>query len=384
LNLKQKQSLDAYVGLPLIYLHIVMARVMGFVLRRNHKITNPPKEICIIKLLGFGSVVMASDAIYSIKAKYPQATLSIICSKSIEEGIRSLKLFEKVMVVDDTNIFYLLISTFKIVVQQLFVHRLWIADLEVYSKLTGILSLWTMALNRFGFYFNQVAFRYNLYTHKVYFNATINVEDNYSEIVKAMGVTDFVSFTIPGFAPRKVGSNYEFIALNNTCSEFAQERKLTEAQLVAICLWIISNTPYKVALLGAPSDAGNNQSLIANSGLEVDRVVNFAGVYAFNDYYRFLYDKCALMVTIDSAPLHIANKLNIPNLSIWGPTSPQSRINTNGENLYIYQAVTCSPCAHFVDNLPCNGDNFCIKDIAIGDITNSIQHILNNHSLKIG
>lgn len=361
-----------------------MARTMGFLLRRNHKISLPPKEICIIKLLGFGSVVMASDAIYSIKAKYPQAALSIICSKGIEEGIRSLKLFDKVMVVDDTNFFSLLGSAFRILGRQLFIRRLWIADLEVYSKLTGILSLWTMALNRFGFYFNQVAFRYNLYTHNVYFNTTINVEDNYGEIVKAMGVTDFVPFTIPGFAPRKGGKNYGYIAMNNTCSELAQERKLTEAQLIQICDWIITHTPYKVALLGAPSDAAGNLALIKNSRLAADRVVNFAGVYAFDDYYRFLYDECAMMVTIDSAPLHIANKLNIPNLSIWGPTSPQSRIDTTSDNLFIYQAVKCSPCAHFVDKLPCKGDNFCIKEIALSSITSSIQHILNDSHIKNG
>ena len=298
MNLKQKQFLDTYIGLPLIYLHIAIARFLGFVLRRNHNIKQQPGEICIIKLLGFGSIIMASDAIHSLKLKYPQARLSIICSKSIEGGIRSIHLFEKVYVIDDRNFFRLLSSSFLTVLQLQRRRRLWIADLEVYSKLTGILSSWTLALNRFGFYFNQVPFRYNLYTHNVYFNTVINVEDNYEQMVRAMGVTDILPYTIKGFPPRNTRRQYTYIAVNNTCSELARERKLTDKQLADICTWITLYTPYKVALLGAPSDREANEMIIRQYNLDSNLVVNIAGKYAFEDYYRFLYDTCAMMLTI--------------------------------------------------------------------------------------
>ncbi len=376
MNLKQKQFLDTYIGLPLIYLHIVLARFLGFVLRRNHKIGQSPKEICILKLLGFGSIVMASDAIYSLKLRYPEAKLTIICSRSIESGIRSIHLFDAVYVIDDRNFFNLLRSSLAIVFKLLPRRRVWIADLEVYSKLTGILSLWTSALNRFGFYFNQVAFRYNLYTHNVYFNTVINVEDNYEQMVREMGVANIQPYTIKGFPPRKPGRTYAYIAVNNTCSELARERRLTDKQLLDICNWITLSTPYKVALLGAPSDKQANENLIAQSSLDPNRVLNIAGKYELEDYYRFLYDECAMMLTIDSAPLHIANKLNIPNVSIWGPTSPQSRIDLDTANLHIYQAVKCSPCAHFVDKLPCNGDNFCINTLSTETISQKIKELI--------
>jgi ADP-heptose:LPS heptosyltransferase len=376
LNLKQKQFLDRYIGFPLIYLNILLARFLGFLLRRNHGIQNHPKEICIIKLLGFGSVIMASDAIYSLKLKYPEARLSIICSKGIEQGIRSIHLFEKIYVIDDSNFFRLLGSSIGTIFKLMVKRKLWVADLEVYSKLTGTLSLWTRAINRFGFYFNQVPIRYNLYTHNVYFNTVINVEDNYEELVRAMGVTDFQSYTIKGFPPRQPGKHYSFIAINNTCSELAQERKLTNGQLYEICEWINTNTSYRIALLGAPSDMAANDKFISDYKLDKDAVVNCAGKYEFEEYYRFLYDECAIMITIDSAPLHIANKLNIPNISIWGPTSPQSRINLDSGNEFIYLAVKCSPCAHFVDKLPCGGDNFCIKNMTTDLISQKIKTLL--------
>jgi ADP-heptose:LPS heptosyltransferase len=119
-----------------------------------------------------------------------------------------------------------------------------------------------------------------------------------------------------------------------------------------------------------------NDKFISDYKLDKDAVVNCAGKYEFEEYYRFLYDECAIMITIDSAPLHIANKLNIPNISIWGPTSPQSRINLDSGNEFIYLAVKCSPCAHFVDKLPCGGDNFCIKNMTTDLISQKIKTLL--------
>src|SRR5690606_471344 len=111
--------------------------------------------------------------------------------------------------------------------------------------------------------------------------------------------------------------------------------KLSEKQLQAICEWIIHNTNYKIALLGAPMDKANIDKFIYDY-FKNDDIQNLAGKYELSSYFKFLYDHCALIITIDSAPLHFANKLNIPNISIWGPTAPQTRIDLQSGNIAIY------------------------------------------------
>jgi ADP-heptose:LPS heptosyltransferase len=308
--------------------------------------------------------------------QYPGTRLSVICGKGISAGIRSLKLFDHVYVVNDDNFITMVSSAARLLLQLQRRSKLWIVDLEPYSKITGILSSWTFAINRFGFYFNQVAFRYNLYTHKVYFNTVINVEDNYKQMAIALGAPAIQPFTIPGYPLRTARKKYSYIAINNTCSELARERLLTAAQLKYICNWILEHTQYKIALLGAPNDKDSLDQFINSNNLHTNVVINIAGKYSFEDYYAFLYDECVAMITVDSAPLHIANKLNIPNLSIWGPTAPQSRIDTTNKNTYLYLGVTCSPCTHFVDNLPCNGNNFCIKNISNNLIVAELKKLL--------
>lgn len=375
MNLKTKQWIDTFIGMPLVHINRLLAKLLGKILNRNHSVQNTPDEICIIKLLGFGSVIIASDAIFSIKQKYPQSKLSIVCSQGLADGVESLNLFDKIYVIQDISLFQTFTSSIKIISNLQRVKKLWTIDLEVYSKLTSIFSLWMLAQNRFGFYFNQVTFRNNLNTHNIYFNTVIHVEQNYWRMANALDAEKLEKFIIPNFIKRNYHEGLQTIAINNTCSDLSLERKLTEKQLYDICEWILQKTSFKIVLLGAPSDKQTMQDYTEKYFPRNNRIENIAGKYAFRDYYTYLYNNCLLMITIDSAPLHIANKLNLPNLSIWGPTRPANLIDTDTDNEYIYLHASCSPCVHQTDELPCGGDNFCIKNITLLEITSKLQNL---------
>jgi ADP-heptose:LPS heptosyltransferase len=369
-SLKQKQYIDTAFGLPLLLVNKFFAVILGRLLFRNHALNRPPKKIIIIKMLGLGSVIMAADALVSIKKKYPASSFEIICSESIEAGIRSLKLFDKVHIIKDSS--YLQIAQSSIqVISSFWFKRCWIIDLEVYSKLSSLLSLWTLAVNRFGFYFDEVNFRNNINTHNVFFDTQSGVIENYNRMAKEAGVTTFERYLIEGYESRSAQQKYSYIAINNTCSELARERLLTPEQLKNICLYILQNTTYKIALLGAPNDRVKMDEyieFIGESGVE-----NYAGTFQFSDYYNFLHQHCKLIITVDSAPLHIAQKLGLPTLSIWGPTTPQSRIITDDSNQIIFHQAPCSPCAHISGELPCKGNNFCIKEITPAEIITKLK-----------
>jgi ADP-heptose:LPS heptosyltransferase len=378
LNLKSKQLIDTYLGIPLIFLNRIIAIIFGALLRRNHSVKNKtPDHIIIIKMLGFGSVILASDSILAIRKKYPLAQLHIVCSESIAEGIASLQLFDSILIINDTSFWDVIISSFKNLRVIWRKSNRWIIDLEVYSKLTSLFSLWTMSYNRVGFYFNDVAFRYRLNTHNVYFNNVVNVEENYKRMAEALDAEVDEIFKLPGFAPRSNTNQYEFVSINNTCSELSPERKLTPVQLKFICEWILLNTSFSIALMGTKDDYEVHEDFIqTNFSNNSQRIYNYCGKFNLPEYFHFLYNNSKILMTIDSAPLHIANKLNVPNISFWGPTSPESRIYNSAMNEFIYMSVSCSPCAHQTDVLPCGGNNFCISTISNQNIVESMQRML--------
>ncbi len=378
MNLKSKQLIDSVVGMPAVIIHLIFARVLGFLLRRNHSIEKEPRIILFIKIMGLGSVFLASDAILAIKKKYPGAKLVLVCKDSMEPGLKSLNLFDEFWVVNDNNLLKLIAQSFAIFFKAWGIKRLWVVDLEVYSKLTTIFSLWTFAINRFGFYLNEAAFRMNLNTHNIYFNQFCLVEENYNKLALELGAVVDQRFYFPSFPNRthNAKSVYEFVAINNTCSELGQERKCPNDLLKGISDWILKNTSYNIAYLGAPSDKDEVECFVQKyySG-EEKRVFNYAGHFSFEKYYRFLYDSCKVVVSIDSAPLHIAKKLGVPTLSIWGPTAPATRIKEDEFNQAVYLAVNCSPCVHFTEELPCGGDNFCMKNIQVQQITDLLNEM---------
>jgi ADP-heptose:LPS heptosyltransferase len=382
MRIHQQQRVDKYFGYFLIALLLPVARLLGIFMRRDHSLSSSPQHILCIKILGLGSVVLAVDAVKHIKQKYPYAKLILLTDINIANGIIPFHLFDEVWTIQSSNIF----SVGKSALQYLFrswrLKRLWIIDLEVYSKLTTVYALLTAAQNRFGFYLSPVFFRKHLNTHNILFNRQTYLEDNYNYMASV--ITKELYSSSNHLPVRKKDVSKPFIALNNTCSGLAWVRKLPDDLFLQICNWILENTSYCLALLGAPEDKKNNSLFIEASpqlAASTSRIENIAGKFDFPSYYRFLTEECVCIVSIDSAPLHIAKKLGVPTVSIWGPTNPANYLKINpveqNKHLFHYLNVPCSPCIHYHKILPCGGNNTCMKNIEATSITEKIKSLLN-------
>lgn len=377
MNLRFKRQLDYVAGNALVAFNLVAARTLGILLRRNHTLDPPPQKIAFIKILGLGSVLLAADAITAVRLKYPQAKLVLICGKGVRPGIEPLGLFDEILEIQDSSFWAMIRSSLSILWKCWRSKSLWIADLEVYSKLTTIFMLWTCARNRFGFHLNPVRFRLSINTHNVFFNQFVHVNQNYEELAKAMGAESVVPVNFPGYPERKRTGSEKWIAINNTCSDLSKERKMPELLFKQVCEWILTNTDFNLAFTGAPSDFTPLENFIdKNLPACKGRTKNIAGQLSFKDYYDFLYSECRLMVTIDSAPLHIARRLHLPTLSFWGPTNPENLSAQDPLHRKIYLKKHCSPCVHHTEVLPCGGDNVCMKDISIQQVAGEFNKLL--------
>ncbi|MCU0429731.1 MAG: glycosyltransferase family 9 protein [Cytophagaceae bacterium] len=364
MNLQFKRQLDYLAGYFLIGINLVAARLLGLIMRRNHSLDPPPAHIFVIKMLGLGSVLIAADSMAALRKKYPSATLILICGKGVKPGIEPLGMFDEIFEIRDDSFLVLLKSSIHTLWKCWRRPNRWVMDLEVYSRLTTIYSLWTCARNRFGFHLNPVRFRRSINTHNVYFNQFVHVEKNYEALVMAMGAEKPVPTKFPAF-PFKARSGAEkYLAINNTCSDLSRERKMSEQLFKQLIHHLLSETSYALAFTGAPSDASGVQKIIDEHFADYKhRLRVIAGALSFQEYYHFLYQECRAMITIDSAPLHIANRLMIPVLSLWGPTNPENLSKESELHRSIYLRKNCSPCVHHTEVLPCGGDNTCMKEI---------------------
>lgn len=363
MNLRLKQWIDGSIGRILVAIFVVIVRGLGLLLKRNHSLEPKPKTILVIKMLGLGSVFMALDSLNSLKKQYPETRFILMCGKGVAAGIEPLHFFDEIWVHNDKSLIKLVVSGLELLAKSWRLKGLWVMDLEVYSVLTTLFSAWTGARNRFGFQLNKVHFRNYLNTHNTYFNQFVTVARNYENLVKDMGVCEIHPYKAPVFSKGKQG---RFIAINNTCSELGGNlRKISSRQLFLLVEELIKEQNLQVVLTGAPSDFDTLEQ-IRKTELSAfgDKVQNIAGKFNLEEYYRFLSESCIAMISIDSAPLHIAMKLGLPTLSIWGPIKPEQRIDLNqSKHLVVYHPQACSPCIHLSDIVPCGGNNICMKEI---------------------
>ncbi len=146
MKLQFKRRIDFILGNFLVGINLIAAKTLGFLLRRNHSIKAEPSTIIFIKMLGLGSVFLASNAILSVKKRYPQAKLILIAGSGIKPGLAPLGLFDEIWEIRDKNFTTLLMDSVSVLFKTWKRKKLWVADLEVYSKLTTVFALWTFAI----------------------------------------------------------------------------------------------------------------------------------------------------------------------------------------------------------------------------------------------
>ena len=96
------------------------------------------------------------------------------------------------------------------------------------------------------------------------------------------------------------------------------------------------------------------------------RVINFAGKTSIRELLA-LIQLCAVMLTNDSGPMHIAAALKTPLVALFGSTN-DVKTGPYGEGIVIHKHVECSPCYKRV----CPIDFRCMKQIEVDEVYEAI------------
>jgi ADP-heptose:LPS heptosyltransferase len=93
-----------------------------------------------------------------------------------------------------------------------------------------------------------------------------------------------------------------------------------------------------------------------------------------------------VMLSMDSAKMHLASLVGVPVVSIWGATHPYAGFfgwNQSLDNA-VQVALYCRPCSVF-GNRPCyRGDHACMRSIEPSVVYNRVMHVLHEgRALKV-
>jgi ADP-heptose:LPS heptosyltransferase len=366
-KLTSKQRIDWYLGGLLIFVLRPLVRAAGLLLKRDHELRVGGK-ICVQKFIGGGSLVLALPALSGLRSRHPDVDILLICSPELEPFAKTLDVFDRILVVDDSRISRLVRTGLETLIACFRADT--VIDFEVYSRLSTVLSVLTLARNRLGFFLHDVFWRRGLHTHLVFFNGFSGSYFFYEKIVELLGAApddvDACSHRIRARLPEASGRLRERTCIGASCSELAPERMLSPEQWQKVFLERAAEPePHTFVFLGADRDRARADAIVerVRSDLPHHEFLNLCGTLSLDESLAELASAGEFW-GIDSALLHYARLFRLKCVSWWGPTDPRTRLKPI-EGLVeevFYRKIPCSPCVHLAETAPCNGNNLCIQN----------------------
>ncbi|MDY7577620.1 glycosyltransferase family 9 protein [Herbaspirillum sp. RTI4] len=357
---------------------LVLLRPLVFVIDaigKKRRITSAPEKISFLKILGGGSLLIAYPAILSIRCRYPQARLVLICAKEVKVYAELTDLFDEILEIQTGSARQVVVSSAKALLgcfgSDIFVNY------ELHSKLSAIFTLLSFSKERYGLYQDWNRWQERYINHPVFYNSATPIYVGYEQIAKKIGAatinwTDACAHfqTFLEYQNNAVHEDMARVGVAAYCSDLYKERQFSNAEFSQIIHRHLPSNPVTVVLLGGKndcSDAAQLKPLIEAFRGDVE-VSNLTGQTSLRDVVT-QFQSMTFLVSIDSGLNHIARLLQLRTITYWGPSDPGLRLKGLDalRDVVMYKKLSCAPCVHLIDVPPCKGNNLCMKQFLNGD-----------------
>jgi ADP-heptose:LPS heptosyltransferase len=378
MTFRQRILLDRLLAVPLAVSLNALVVLLGRLLRRDHSIQPATtREIVVCKLVGMGSILQATPLLRALKQHFPQARLTFVTLRANTELVKRVEGVDQTLYLDDRGVLSMIWTTARVLASLISRRTDHYFDLEVYSGFTCLLSLFSLARNRLGFYRHSNRFKKGIYTHLVYFNTRMPVRRIYLQLGCLAGVSTSADGALGqvdiqpserGALRQKLSAlgldvKQRFILVNPNASDLLIERRWPREYFVE-AISRLAERGHSIVLMGTQPEAAYVKSLLEGIPAELQkRVFNTAGGLALGELLA-LIDAAACLLTNDTGPMHMAFALQRPVVCLVGPADPVHYGMEGPHIVTLYAPVSCSPCIYEVDEPPCHGNNVCMKRLS--------------------
>ena len=402
LNVDSMRRIDRLAGVPLCALATALLEIWWW-LRPIRPL--PVRRVLFIELSEMGSTILADPAMRKARARLNAELFFVIFT----QDAGSLDLIgtiprANVFCIRNTSLWDLALDTLKFL--------LWtrrnkidtVVDLELFSRFTALLTGFSGANRRVGFYrfYNEGLYRGEMLTHRVAYNPHIHIAKNFIALIdallsdtptipysKTLISNDELTIALPSpstrereallmriknLVPNLDLARFRIVLINPNASELLPLRRWMPERFAELIRRVLAAYDDVIVLItGAPSERPDAEKMAAEC--RSDRCVSFAGQSALSDL-PLLYALAVAMVTNDSGPAHFAAAAGLPTIVLFGPETP-NLYQPLGNSKAIYAGIACSPCvsAHNHRKSACN-DNVCMRAISVEQVFQALTAVM--------
>jgi len=159
------------------------------------------------------------------------------------------------------------------------------------------------------------------------------------------------------------------IGLNTGCGPVYPHKKWTLDNHEKLIGKLVKEVGAKILLFGAQSEIEYNRELCSRFK---SNVIDTTGSTSLADFAS-LTNICDVIVTGDTAGMHLAIALKKPVVALFGPT-PAQEIDLYGRGIKLVGKVDCINC---YDQFPCDRNPTCMETITPDEVFDSILSLIN-------
>lgn len=367
-------------GTPLVYLINVMARLLGYLLRIDHKLEKPFKTIVISKFVGLGSIIQATPLIQTLHKQFPDAKLVFVSTQGNAALLKHIPEISTVLTISDKNFFKVVSTSLQLLTNLWRLKPDLFIDLEFYSNYSSIITTLSKATNRLGFYKQDKAYRKGVYNYLVPFSVETPISEAYLQFAALVNCKTTIhdlkiavhenNYTQTIFEKTGLITSEDYIVINPNASDLRLERRWPKESYVELIGHLLHTHPLqKIILIGNAAEASYVDSIVSEIPDNAN-LINTAGKLNLGELI-FLLAQAGLLITNDTGPMHIAFATNTKTVCLFGPCSPV-QYGAVKNSVTIYKKVHCSPCVHSHVTPPCHGNNICMKNISIIEVKQAV------------
>jgi heptosyltransferase-2 len=227
------------------------------------------------------------------------------------------------------------------------------------------------------------------YSNKIHYNSKIHEIERNISLLAAININN-----VPKEQPRLYPSFHDKKKVGLVLSEIGVDHLNTLVGIAPGSVWAtkrwleeryaeliekLTGKGFHILLLGGSEDFELCKRI--NNAVQSKHVHNMAGKFSFLQSAEMIA-RCRLVVTNDSAPLHIATAMQISTVSIFGPTTPEFGFGPYGNTQRVVEThgLSCRPCSiHGGKKCPI-GTFDCMKEITSDQVLQSILLLMENNS----
>jgi len=235
------------------------------------------------------------------------------------------------------------------------------------SVRSAALALWSGAPERIGFDDSPAAMSYTRRVRRA--RESHEVERLLALAGSSTGTPPRVSL---GLQPEDYAAADQWLVTHQVAPRFAA--------LAPCSIWATKRWPYYAELAAALDRAsvivgGMDDVPLANSVVAAvpGRAVSAAGELSLRASAA-LIERAAVLVTNDSAPLHLATAVGTPVVGLFGPTVPEFGFGPRGPGDVILGLadLACRPCSSHGPQVCPLGHHRCMRDLSVDTVAKAV------------